>query len=231
MRVNLHPAAAQRAYTTRDALGEAFMRRFCAGLIVALLTVSSASAAIILEQLDDFEDGTLMGWGSGGPNPNPPIWTPGPGSTGFDDAFVVITGNGESGSGGNLVVFNSSQWAGDYIAAGVNAISLSVQNYSLEPVQIGLRVEGPGGNFTSVLPIEIPADSFWDTITLALTADSLAGGADLSATLSNVTRLRIQDPRGPIAGSIGVDNITALPEPGALGMLALLSAFGARRRW
>lgn len=204
------------------------MQKLRAAVLAIASTVTCASAGVIVGQVDHFEDGTTMGWGSGANNPNPPVWAPGAGPTGFDDGFLVITGNGMPGPGGQIVAFNSDQWTGDYIAAGVTAISMFVQNFSHISVEIGLRVEGPGGTFASVAPIVLPSDSFWDVITIPITPDSLSGGGDVLATLSNVTRLRIQDARSPLEGSIGVDNITAVPEPASIALLAI--SFCALRR-
>jgi hypothetical protein len=187
------------------------------GLLAFL--ASPAFGAVMLGQVDDFQDGTLQGWTSGANNPNPPLWVPGAGPFGFDDAYMVTTSSGESGPGGQLVVFNDDQWTGNYLAAGVTAIQMRVQNFSQVPVELSLRVEGPGGVFNSISPVSIGINQFWQMITLDISPASLTGGADVFATLSNVTRLRIQDARGPLLSSVGFDKITAIPEPASVALL------------
>lgn len=206
------------------------MKRFVttASFCAIIGPIAGASAGVLLGQVDDFEDGTTMNWTSGLPNPNPPSWVPGPGPTGFDDGFMVVTGNGQQGSGGQIVAFNQVQWAGNYLAAGVTAVDMQVQNFSQFPLMIGLRVEGAGGVFASTNLVEIPVLPFFTTITLPVTAASLTGGGNVLQTLSAVTRLRIQDPNGPIEGSIGIDNITAIPEPVCAWLL--LAGLAALRR-
>ncbi len=45
-------------------------------LLFASLVTAAPSAAVTLGQLDDFQDGTSQGWGSGPLNPNPPSTCP-----------------------------------------------------------------------------------------------------------------------------------------------------------
>ena len=58
--------------------------------------IISTALAIVPNQFDNFEDGTLQGWGSGDPNPNPPanITTGGPAGT--DDNYLRVTSIGGS---------------------------------------------------------------------------------------------------------------------------------------
>jgi len=77
---------------------------------------------------DTFEDGTTQGWGVGAPYPIPPenVGTGGPAGSG--DNFLLLTSSGTGGPGGKMVIFNESQWTGDYIAAGVTGVRLDVNN-------------------------------------------------------------------------------------------------------
>ena len=53
---------------------------------------------------------------------NPPVRVSDGGPGGAGDAFLRVEGNGGSGSGSNLVAFNTDQWSGDYVANNVLAI-------------------------------------------------------------------------------------------------------------
>jgi len=171
--------------------------------------------AIVANQQDDFEDGTTQGWISGVPNPNPPANIPNGGPTGVGDNYLQITSNGQSGPGGKPVSFNISQWTGDYVSAGVIAITVDLNNFGNTPLEIRLRVSGPGGDFVSVNSASLSASSGWQTVTFQLGAADLTGGADLTSTLSSVSRLwifhnAIASFHGPsLVATLGADNIVA----------------------
>jgi hypothetical protein len=88
------------------------------------------------------------------------------------------------------------------------------------PLSIRLLVEGPGGGFFSREGVALPAASGWLRAILPLRAGDLAGGLDLTATLSDVTKLRILhstsgEGADPVVGRLGVDDVTALDACGA----------------
>ena len=86
-----------------------------------------------LGQIDTFQEGTLQNWdaGLGGTEPPfPPEIIPGGGPGGVGDAFMQITAlGGRRALGAKLAVVNrDAQWSGNYLAAGVNAITVSLKN-------------------------------------------------------------------------------------------------------
>ena len=87
--------------------------RFALAVFAACLSVfafsSTASAVIVVGQIDDFEDGTLMNWG-GGANP---VNIPTGGPAGANDNYLQITADRPSGTASRLAVFNDFQWSGD----------------------------------------------------------------------------------------------------------------------
>lgn len=198
--------------------------------MVTTMSFCAAAHAVSLFQTDNFSSGTTEGWGSGGPNPNPPMVIANGGPAGDGDAYLQLTSNGMGGSGGRPVVFNQTQWAGDYLSAGITAIALDVANFGATDVNLALRVEGSGGIFSTVVPVSILAGSGWQQIMLDLDDAALAGGSDLQATLANTTRLRFEDPGAPFVATIGLDNITAVPEPTTMCLMVLGSALMLRNR-
>jgi hypothetical protein len=102
-----------------------FMLRAC---FVVTIIFGSMTAATI-GQVDTFQDGTTMGWFVPGMSPNPPANSPTGGPGGIGDAYLALSSNGGMGPGGRLAVLNDSQWAGDYLAAGIVMISMDVQNF------------------------------------------------------------------------------------------------------
>jgi hypothetical protein len=188
--------------------------RILAGITWTLLA-SAAALAVSLGQTDDFQAGTTQGWTSGPANPNPPVWVGAGGPDGVGDGFLRVEANGGNAAGGNLVAFNTTQWAGDYLGAGVGAVRVDLRNLGASPLVVRLLLEGPGGGYYSIDASALRADSGWRGVTFQLGAAALSGGFDAEATLSSVTKLRILHAPTlagvePVDGVLGIDNITAV---------------------
>jgi hypothetical protein len=214
-------------------------------------------------QIDTFEDGTTQGWTAGGvmgvpPFPPTNISTGGPAGSG--DNYLLLRAIGIDGPGGRLSAFNLSQWAGDYLAAGITAIRMDVTNFGPEDASLRLLfadapggLANPGGGPPSNLAITdavfVPAGGDWTPISFALDPASLTAIlGDATTALSNATELRIfhnpsptfaGPPIGPppVALNVGVDNILAtqgvqvIPEPSSAVLTAVgLLALFIRRR-
>ena len=196
-----------------------------------------ARAAIIMGQVDDFEDGGVESWvvGANSPPANVPTNIATGGPAGAADNYLRLSSNGSpSLAGGTLVVFNSDQWAGDYVAAGVNAIRMQVNNQSAtDQPPLSLRLIFIGAQtLTTVTAVNVPAGGGWTTVTFPLTPGNLTGG-DYATGMSSVFELNlVHSPavisnRGfapGIVAQLGVDNVTAVPEPGAAATGALAGA-------
>ncbi|HKA15671.1 MAG TPA: hypothetical protein VKH41_11685 [Myxococcota bacterium] len=199
-------------------------------LIAAICLLRVPAAAITLNQVDDFQSGTVLDWTVGSTLSNWP--TGGPGGAG--DHYLRV-----SSGGGNLGTYNKTQWSGDYGAAGVARLTFDLVNFGPDPVSLRITLFTPGCNsggtactaWTSTDPIVLPAGSGWVKAEFALAEPDLTrffGSDTLAASLANIERLLLRhdpdalDPPGvqnPVNAIIGVDNITALPEPtGASGI-------------
>jgi hypothetical protein len=114
---------------------------------------------------------------------------------------------------------NSTQWTGDYLAAGVTSISMHIKNFGTTTLSMRIVLEGPGGNFWSVNPMVVGATSDWQLISFSVQAANLTGGVNVNSTLSGVTGVRILHSAAggskgdAVAAQIGLDNITALSQP------------------
>jgi hypothetical protein len=90
-----------------------------------LLLPTAVVADPLVGQIDTFEDGTIQNWHVG--MDAPPAARPaniasgGPGGAG--DNYLRLTALGGNGPSSKLSVINNSQWTGNYLASGVNAIS------------------------------------------------------------------------------------------------------------
>jgi len=206
----------------------------------AIFCVSAgrASAAVIGLQ-DTFEDGTTQNWRINllgqGSNANQPVNVATGGPAGVDDNYMLMTSTGLPGAGGRLVVLNPAQWAGDYIAAGINTIRMDVRNFGNQDLSLRLLFEDPMGappeNEAITQSVLLPAGSGWTPISFSIRPGSLIveEGSALLA-LQHATILRIfnnpnaegPDEAAPIAASLGVDNIEAVaaPEPSSLLLLS-----------
>jgi hypothetical protein len=205
--------------------------------------------------IDDFEDGTTMGWFVPGASPTPPVNVPDGGPTGAGDAFLQLQAIGGNQPGGRLSVLNNAQWTGDFIAEGIASIRMDVNNVGPDDVVLRLLFENfpmMGVTPTDVALTEtgvfVPANSGWMTISFDLSLSNIisAGLGTNVGALSDVDVMRIfhnPDPTfpGPMAGIppvtavVGVDNIQAVsvPEPLTTTMLGLgvaAALLRARRR-
>jgi hypothetical protein len=201
-------------------------------LFIIFFILFAVKKALPIEenQWDNFEDGTTKGWGSGGPNPNPPINISGGGPNGDDDNFLQVTSTGGSGPGSMFISFNNSQWTGNYIAAGVTVISMHVNNFGTTDLLLRLAFLGSGGNFWTINAEPIPANSGWVTANFSIQPMDLAGGNNVNNTLNNVTQLRLLHSVAggyqgdPIVAQLGIDNITAAPQPLPVELISFTAA-------
>ena len=203
----------------------------------------SASQAVTLGQVDDFEDGTVQGWHVGSSShPFPPtnIATGGPG--GVDDNWLRLTAIGGSGAGSRLTVMNASQWTGDYVAAGVTSISMHLINLGSTDLHLRLQFENwdgfsPVDVAMSSSAVVVPAGSGWVSVVFPIAPSDLTlqfGNLTQAVTSTDFVRFfhstSATFPGSPITAQLGVDNIRAVPEPGTLAACALGIGWLSRRR-
>jgi hypothetical protein len=205
--------------TKRKGCNMRFFVSFTISLMFLLFMTQNTSLAIEPNQWDNFQGGTTQSWTSGAVNPNPPIVVLTGGPAGTDDVYLLLTATGNQGAGGRIAVYNQSQWAGNYLTAGVTVVSMHMNNFSTETLNMRIVMRGAGGDFWSVNPVVLSAQSGWQVVQFSLAASDLTGGANLAATLGNVTQVRIiHSVAGGYQGDIvdatlGIDNITAADNP------------------
>jgi hypothetical protein len=217
--------------------------------VAALALGSTTSYAGPLTIIDTFsvDEANWFAGGLGPPGgtpPVPPTQIPNGGPTGAGDGFLQITATGGGGPGSRLVAINGTQWAGDFLAAGILSISMDLQNQGATDLVIRLLFENPLGgpptdegitSFGAVLP----ANSDWMHFVFPIRPSDLeAEIGDMNALLSNVTLLRIihseePDDADSVIAQLGVDNIgvSVAPEPATIFlMMSGLGAAVLRRR-
>ena len=187
--------------------------------LCGLLMGPAAARAVVCGQVDDFENSTTMGWTEGFSTPNPPTNVAEGGPMGVGDNYLQNISSGGFGAGSRMVMFNTAQWSGDYLAAGVTRIEADMANLGATPLSMRIAIEGSLTRYGSTVAVALPADGSWHSVTFNLTANDLSvisGVASLNDVLANVQTLRILSAAaGPawqgdaIAATLGVDNITA----------------------
>ena len=175
--------------------------------------------AIQLNQWDNFQDNITDGWQVGSPSPIPPQVITSGGPQGVGDAYLLISSNGGSGAGGRLVVYNTDQWTGNYTDAGIDFISMYMNNFGTTDLKIRVSLSGPGGDCWSANPVSLPHRSGWVVAKFPVQAADLTGAGNISSTLRGVTGLRIlHSVSGGYQGDVvtaqlGIDDITASEQP------------------
>lgn len=206
-----------------------------AALGVFLGGLGGTARAVTAGQVDSFS-GDTAGWGSGAFSPAPPtLQLGGPG--GAADSFLQLSSTGVVGPGGKLVLINTTQWAGDYLAAGVTRIEMDLNNLGSTDLSLRLYLGGLGLNSAvSTSAVNLAAGSGWQHVGFDISPAALTGVAE--GTLAQVQQLRLFHGLNPVfpgenvAALLGVDNISAVPEPAPATLLALglVAVAWARRR-
>jgi len=175
--------------------------------------------AISFGQIDTFQDGTTMNWQEGLNSPNPPTNISTGGPAGAGDKYLQDTSSGGFGAGSKLIMFNESQWIGNYNVVGVDRITAQMANLGSTTVSMRIGIRSTSGTvYGSTTAAQLSPDGVWRTVTFDLTPSALTniGGADsVSQVLSSVAEIRILSAVGgpsftgdPIAATLGIDNIT-----------------------
>lgn len=216
----------------------------CSFAMIALAAAPALAAPppITPGQIDTFTSNTAN-WVNGNVVANPTLQGGGPGGAG--DNYMRFSSDG-SGSGGKLTVFNTTQWIGDYLTPGITAIEMDLRNLGSTELQIRLgfkQVFGFGApGYCSTDPVILPAGSGWIRASFPIDPAAYTAIND-PASFASVFggdmfgELRIMHATTPvltgtnITGSLGVDNIRAVPAPSTAALLGLsLLAGGSRRR-
>ena len=220
-------------------------------LAMECLSASNALASVIpVGQTNDFQDGQLSNWQGGGAGQgfqSQNIISAG-GPAGAGDQYALISAGGNN-SGPRLLAVNDVQRLGDF--SNIAAITLDLMSPASNAANgvnsLSMRLairEGTANNsagYVSTTAYNLPSDGNWYPVTFlfdaadmaAVSAGSPAHAPPAFDTLkTNVLDFRILDATNAVLVgdqfistgpqiSFGMDNITAVPEPGSLALAAL----------
>ncbi len=175
-------------------------------------------SAIVRGQMDSFESDTTEGWQIGlASDPNAPVVVDSGGIGGAGDGYLLTQSTGTGGPGSKLVFYNDAQWTGNYIDAGINLISMHLNNLDTTELVLRLRIESDsGGAFDTRDSVVVPPMSGWVVEQFSVSPNAWFGGPDVDKALRSVNRLRVYHgvdrffPPSAFKGTLGLDNITAL---------------------
>jgi hypothetical protein len=200
--------------------------------VAAVLGLPSAGPAQP-SQPDTFQGGTTMGWMMPNALQNLTVPTDG-GPAGTGDRFLRVESTGTGTAGARPVFVNRAQWLGNYNTAGVSVIEMDLFNFTTQALSIRIAFKegtssAAGGYVSQAFPL--PVGTQWQHAVFPLTAGSMTSvGATqtLTQVLSAPVEVRILHGDTPLlvppplAVTLGVDNIRAVPEP--TGVLAVVLA-------
>lgn len=211
-------------------------------LLAAFIFMLSRTAIAITIGATDTFTGSLDNWQKGQVNAAYLSVAAGGGPGGAGDSYMQSVADG-GGSFGRLTVFNGSQWNSNYVADGITAIRLDLLNSGTVPLQIRLGLRNSGGvGYISSTAYTLGVGGGWQTADLSLSEAALTAvgtPGDYTTFLAGGFALRLlhatstSNLNGDVVSStLGVDNVTAVPEPaaGALACLGGLVVVAARWR-
>lgn len=211
--------------------------RLAACVALACSLAAAPAAAVQPGQVDTFSSGSFNGWGTGAASPVPPTVVASGGPGGAGDSFLQLSATGQQGAGGKLVGIAGPQWQGNYTAAGVTGVSMWLNNLGATDLSLRLWLLSSTGASVTTAAVPLPAGSGWQAASFSLLPGALSGQGTGFASLDDVDELRLfhatgaSFPGANIAARLGVDNVTAVPEPAASAlMLAGLATLLARHR-
>ncbi|MFN4942588.1 MAG: hypothetical protein ACK5G9_02205 [Akkermansiaceae bacterium] len=211
-------------------------------IATTMLAFSSAAFAITLSNPDTFTS-SLDNWQKGQSNPTYLSVIANGGPAGVGDSYMQSVADG-AGSFSRLTVFNQSQWNSNYVSDGVTSIRMDLLNSGSTPLELRLGLRNSAGvGYISTTSFLLATGGNWHSADFPVTEAALTAvgtPGDFSSFLSNGFALRILHATttanlngDAVVGTLGVDNVTAIPEPSAailVGMSGFVLVAAARRR-
>lgn len=213
----------------------------CLMLAMGVCLSSPAGGQVTLGQVDNFQSLDTSGWTMGLNSIMLPTVISSGGPQGGDDAWLEVISTGGTKANSKMITFNAQQWTGNYVAGGVTAITAQMADFGPSPLYMRIAIQDNfGSEYGSTSAFMLPADGQWHQVTFDMTPAGLSliqGGSSATQALSNVGVLRILSAQNApsfmadtVQATLGIDDITAIPEPTGLCAVCLLVLLPRHRR-
>lgn len=209
-------------------------------MIVFALVAAGAQGGVVTPFTETFTFDNAN-WRDGATNPL--AWNAG--------GFVSTSGDLNSAGPFGLTLFRGQDgfdssgdaFVGDYVAGGINRISLDIRHDAGQDLTFAVRVavSGPSPAFAVISPVAVTSGE-WTTLTFDLDysspfyfAEGAPGEAFFNSVASAVGNLQISvnRPEGldtPLLVNFDLDNVSITPSPASVTLLGLGGLAAARRR-
>lgn len=206
-------------------------------IMLALAAAAPQARAVNIGVQDNFQNGTVSEWYGG-----TLITNLSGGPLGASDLFLNVHSSATGGGNGSKVSSHNSElrWTGDYVAAAVSAIEVDMRNLGATTLNMRLVMFGSGSRWTSTTGFTLAPNSGWQHLTFPISQAALTrvlGGNTYNDSLTTINQIMFRHDGGTpssggeaISGTLGMDNITAVPAPGCVPLLGVLGLALARRR-
>lgn len=217
------------------------IRSLLPACVLAAAAFTPGASAIVVGTVDDFQGVPPGAQPTFSWNGASPEIVAANGPAGASDKFLRFTSTGTGTSGSHLAIKNDDlRWVGDFQGAGVTAIRADLRNFSSQALSMRIVLFGLGARFTSSLPVSIAPNQGWTSVTFPLSLSDVKlvyGNQSYQTVITNCNQIMIRHDVDPassggtaIAASLGIDNIRAIPAPGAGAVIGAGVMFMGRRR-
>ncbi len=164
-------------------------------ILVVMAFPFNTASAVTIDMVDDFEDGTTMGWEKGIKSTSQPTVIEEVGG----NHYLEVRANGkDDGHDSKMTFGNPDQWRGNYNTADVGSIQSRMKNSGEESLFMRLRLEAYIGDYwhfySSAEAIELPADGQWYDLSFGLDEEHVR----LFGTDNYDAQWRVKDIKGAI---------------------------------
>jgi hypothetical protein len=229
------------------------LKRRIAITAAALVFIGAGQASAVTVPFTETFGSNASGWvislvpsGTGSPT-----WssTGGVDDSGFISMSRTMSSSQFNGSGFGFIAFRGNAAAdasgdafvGNWLTAGVSALSASVRHTAPAALNFYLRIDAGGGAAGSSVVFSVPSNT-WTNIAVPIvdapSSFQSYGAGTFSSVFSNVQNVQIAlaptQPAEVLDGTtsytFGLDNVSAVPEPSAIALAATAVGCGAGLR-
>lgn len=193
-----------------------FAERARLSAALAVTSLGAFTQAIVLDQVDTFQDGTVASWAGGATPTNIPTGGP----AGVGDRYMRLSATQTNGPGSRIATINLAQWIGNYISAGVVVVEADMANPNAIPLEMRAVLHGQfGTQWVSTQAVVLPANSGWQRVTFLIREADLTrtiGDESYATVASNPERFQFRHEVGTAGvngtaqmGELRIDNVGA----------------------